>query len=57
MAKLVVDEQDKISIETLVGSLINSLYEQQRCGIDTVSTKIEIGALEEVKNRIHELGD
>jgi len=56
MAKVILDEQEKESVEKLISSALATLYEQQQCGIGTVSTKIEIGALEEIKQRIHELG-
>jgi len=56
IVKVILDEQDKESVEQLISPVLVTLYEQQQCGIGTVSTKIEIGALEEIKKRAHELG-
>jgi len=54
--KVIVDEQEKESVEKLISAMLTILYEQQYCGIESVSTKIEIGSLEEIKQRVHELG-
>lgn len=56
MAKVILDEQDKDSVEQLISSVLTTLHEQLQCGIQTVSTNIEIGALEEIKRRVSQLG-
>jgi len=57
MVKVILDEYEKESVEKLIGAVLTTLYEQQQCGIGTVSTKIEMGALEEIRQRVQALGE
>lgn len=57
MGKLLLDERERDEVERIVEATLQILYEQERCGIDMVSAKIEIGALQEIKRRVHGLGN